>query len=196
MVYKIIEKLHRTKLLRYTVYTSSTSYHTTSVGQILSSEKLIDLNNSFFHSKGEINQSFRIDFINSHPYIEKILLTSPIQRDPYHWKIEGSTDGSYFDDLVINDGENLCKWGYPEVLQSTPPGIGCEKNEEKEFDVLKPGYYQSIRMTQTGVDSNNEHYLILSEIEFIGRIDITPFTCFSSKLRQQSVFIYLLAIIS
>ena len=195
MVYKIIEKLQRTKLLAYTVYASSTSYYVSSVGTKLSAKRVIDFTNSYFHSLNKINQSFRIDFINSNPYIEKIILTSAIQRDPYHWKIEGSTDGSYFVDLVINNGKKLCKWGTPTVLETSPPGIGCEENEEKTFSI-EPGYYQSIRMIQTGTDSNGQHYLTLSGIEFLGRIDIMPFTCFSSGMKQYFVNLYLLVIIN
>ena len=85
--------------------------------------------------------------------------------------------------------------GVASIRYGTVTEIMPVTNEEKTFSI-EPGYYQSIRMIQTGTDSNGQHYLTLSGIEFLGRIDIMPFTCFSSGMKQYFVNLYLLVIIN
>ena len=194
MVYRIIERLTKQNLLKSYIYVTSKTFLIVETLDRYSfaSSKLLDLDDSsYFHSDEGPNQSFRIDFINSHPYIEKIALKTANHRDPYHWKIEGSIDGSYFVDLVVND-DPLCEWGIIDVLWG---GTGCVRIEEKEFEVEK-GYYQSIRLTQTGKDSNNQSFLILTGIEFIGSISINKITKLSMNFRNNFVLIYLFILMS
>ena len=185
MVYRIIKKLKDENVLNYYVYISATSIFVKQIVNV--PQHLFDWDQTnLYHSINEPNQSIRIDFPATQPYIEKIIIKTGVNRDPYNWKVEGSENGADFIDLVVNDRKPLCSWGKFDGRT-----IGCLSIEEKSFSFSKAGYYQSIRLKQTGPDSNNELYLILNAIDFEGRISITKFTCKLLFLPQINVFLHL-----
>ena len=191
-MYYILRRLKNKDLIRYYVNISATSILQNNINR--AAHQLLDwYGNNYFHSDEGENQSFRIDFINSIPYIERIVMRTAIQRDPYNWKIEGSYDGKNFIDLIVNNAQVLCKWGNLYEMDKHLTGIGCIERAEKEFDLLKIGSFKSIRMILTGKNSDNSYYLILNSIDFLGRISFFKFTCSSFwKYNNHILFILIL----
>ena len=136
-------------------------------------ENLLFWDKSRYHSIYGSDNYVRFDFLYDIPYIHGFKLKSSNNRDPYHWVLEGSKDGENFTELYTNDGEKLCDtWG-----KFDGGTIGCMSDEVKSFIIEKKGAYKSLKLRQTGKDSNNEKYLVLSSVEFIGILFSHRRTC-------------------
>ena len=160
--YKVFEAIKARNSLKGYVFTSASSQYNNQTPA-----NVIDWKGyPFYHSLNKENQWLRIDFPISPVYIEKFLILTGTNRDPYHWLLEGSNDTVNFDTIYENDGIPLCEpWG-----KFDENNIGCTDNVNKSFDVTTPGYYTSIRLRQTGLDSQNNTYLVIAALEIIGRI--------------------------
>ena len=174
MSYYIINHLNEKKITRHFVNISAKTVYQNQIFYVPS--KLLDWNNGHYHSQSGENQNFEVEFFYSIPYIEKVVVKAGIQRDPYHWKIEGSKDGKTYTDLYVNDGVmKLCEWG--NLMEINGVECGCVKEQVNELDIIEKGYFKKIRFVQTGPDSNNQLFLILCAIDFIGAIHIRFPTC-------------------
>ena len=173
--YRIIEYLKNKGKLKYYVFVSATSQHST-----ISTPKNIldwDLSN-IYHSQNEKYQSLRLDFPLSNVFIENFSIKTAVNRDPYNWVFEGSYDGTVFTTLYENKAKKLCEWGAFDSVQT----IGCTENIVNNFNVNKQDYYKSFRIRQTGTDSNNENYLVFSALEIIGKIHLLSFSCYRKNI--------------
>ena len=165
---EIIKSINKS-LINNTVKLSGTTSETTY--DIL--ENLLNWEENIYHSILGDNNYVRFDFMYKSPYIDSFKLNSAVNRDPYRWVLEGSKDGENFVELYKNDGVRLCEtWG---IFSKT--ATGCTSSETKTYTVKRKGVYGSIRFRQTGKDSNNNTYLVLRTIEFIGTFDWHLCTC-------------------
>ena len=162
--YQVFDYLKlKNKIKQYTFFSATSQGKNNKPSNVINGK-----NETHYHSLSLPNQSLRIDFPISQVYIEKFRIKTSINRDPYHWLLEGSTDAVNFIELYDNDGIPLCdSWGKFDNVNT-----GCTEKVWKEFNVTKPDYYTSIKIRQTGLDSNNETYLVISGLEFIGRIHL------------------------
>ena len=143
-------------------------------------ENLLFWDKSRYHSIYGSDNYVRFDFLYDIPYIHGFKLKSSNNRDPYHWVLEGSKDGENFIELYNNNGIRLCDtWGKFDGYT-----VGCMNIEQKSYTIQKKGAYKSLRLRQTGLDSNNQKYLVLSSVEFIGYIYWDRFTV---KYKQQNI---------
>ena len=136
-------------------------------------ENLLFWNNLRYHSIYGSNNYVRFDFLYDVPYIHGFMLKATNNRDPYHWVLEGSNDGENFTELYNNDGVRLCDtWdkfdGYI---------FGCMTEEVKSYTIEKKGAYKSLKLRQTGLDSSDQMYIVLSSVEFIGFLFSHRCTC-------------------
>ena len=175
MSYRVIDYLRKRRKLQYYVFISAVAnYDNVSVP----TNVLVWETEYMYHSVDLPNQSLRLDFPIESVYIKNFSLKSAINRDPYNWNLEGSTDAVNFVTLYKNVNTKLCvNWSDFDGYNT----IGCLDNEIKEYDVEIPGYYKSIRIRQTGEDSNNQTILALSGIEIIGHIKILKHSCHFSS---------------
>ena len=185
MSYRIIQKLKKLNFLNHYVYISATSIYKNKYGQLSGDipSNLFEWDKTnYYHSQNIENQSIRIDFTASKPFLEKIIIKTTKNRDPYHWKVEGSQNGSDFIELFRNEGKKLCDWGLFDG--ST---IGCIEYKENTFELSQKDYYQSIKLTHTGLDSNRQKYLVLGAIDFEGTIHIKTITCRTFTLSNTKI---------
>ena len=192
MSYRIIKKLKNANVLNYYAFVSATSIYIYPDGQMSKNfpSNLFEWDiDNHYHSQNIENQSIRIDFTASKPYLEKILIKTTRNRDPYNWKVEGSQNGSEFIELYRNENTKLCDWGLFDGF-----AIGCLENEEKSFELSQKDYYQSIKLMQIGFDSNNQRFLVLSAIDFEGTISIKKLTCRNLRLPNTRIVFFILFI--
>lgn len=159
--YRLFAKIGSSLINSYVSTESSSIY---SDNQYYSSSKLLVWdNNELFHSKSESGGYVRFDFNYGAPYIEKFMLKSAVNRDPLNWVLEGSRDGIHFTKIYTNEGTKLCQWGLFDKVTT-----GCINKEEKTYELNRKSNYRSIKFKQTGLDSNNQSFIVLSAIDFIG----------------------------
>ena len=166
--YRVIDYLKSKKVLDKYVIVSATS-------QFMETDdpyNLLDYESSSrYHSKDLPDQSIRIDFSISPIYIEKFILFNENNRDPYYWVLEGSQNRRDFSVIFPNNGVPMCQHGKFDGYT-----LGCVSRSRKEYNISQKGYYNSLRLRQTGNDPNGEPYLVLTGIEFIGTIQIKKCT--------------------
>ena len=176
-MYKVFDYLiHKKQVKQYLFLSATSQYLTRKPSNILKWDGV------HFHSLSGPNQTLRMDFPVSQVYIEKLKILTSINRDPTHWVFEGSEDGISFITLVDNtDGKPMCEWVTNGSL------LICNNNIENEFNVTTPGYYTSLRMRQTGLDSSGSQYLIVAAIEIIGKIRLAISRC-SNEIPKINLF--------
>ena len=171
--FKVIEYLRKRSILDFYVFISATSVYERNNYINWPSNVLDWDSSSMYHSLNNLNQSLRLDFPISNIYVERFFLKSAINRDPYNWDLEGSKDAITFITLYHNENTKLCKeWGSFDQVNTQ----GCLANEVKEYEVIHPDFYKSIRIRQTNKDSNEQNILTFSGIEFYGHIQILSFS--------------------
>ena len=184
--YRIIEKLSKQKR-NITTFIHASASSCISSNDLPTNLLLWDTIYGY-HSINEPNTSFTLSFFTPF-YIEKIMLRSALNRDPRYWIIEGSKNGIDYVQLYKNEGEPLCDKWVPFDDSST---IGCMDHLSKTFDAEAPGKYTSVRFRMYSVSSNNDYFLVLDSIDFIGNVRIPINTCKTRKMNSINVFIVVL----
>ena len=175
--FNVIEYLNNKSILDYYVFISATSVFDSEYSRPTNVLNWSSI--AAYHSLDEGNQSLRIDFPITDIYIEKFSIKSAINRDPLNWVFEGSTDAINFITLHQNENTSLCsEWGYFDPDNTT---TGCLGYESKEYPVTQHGFYKSLRIRQTGLDSNGQNYLVFSGLEIYGHIKILSYSCNTSS---------------
>lgn len=179
--FRLIESMNKS-IINSLVKTSSSSIYQNN--KLYSDSLIIDWESTnFYHSNKSAGSYVRIDFTYGCPYIEKIMLKSAINRDPYHWVIEGSPDGIHFKRIYKNDGIKLCEWAEFDSVGT----IGCVENVVKTYELSKKGNYRSIILRHTGSDSNDQYYLTLAAIDFIGNYNYRLFSIICRKTSRNNM---------
>ena len=183
--YKVFEHIQKSRknISHYVVESASSTYQNDYPKHLFEWS-----NNSRYHSLNANNSFFRFDFVLFPVYVEKFMLLSTKNRDPKNWVLEGSTDRVNFIELYNNPGVNLCD-------ELTTSGvISCKNIYNKTYSINNTGYYQSIRFRNTGDSSTpNDFFIVLSAIEFIGRISLKHNTIMCKSTSFQ--FIHSLSLI-
>ena len=187
--YRVFEKLQQSNIsFSHYVFVSASSllleYHPMNVVDWSSS--------SMYHSLDVINTFIRFDFPTSPVYVEKFVLRSSINRDPYNWVLEGSTDSVNFITLYENIAKKLCD----EWIKFDSVNTGCKSIETKTYNLSEPGTFVSlrIRIFDSG-SANNQYFLILSGVDFIGRININGSDSKCNNFQFHSIMVHVFAFI-
>ena len=116
--------------------------------------------NDYWHTRNDENSWVRFDFKTRRVYLKSYSLKSGGWGCNHllHWCIEGSEDGNKWTVIDNRDTQDL-------------NGNYIVKNYECHTDRTGDEFYRYIRLRQTGKDSGNYSYLILSEIEFFGLLE-------------------------
>ena len=164
--YRVFEYLKKKSKLKYYVFVSATTQYQ-SYKPNYKPSTIFDFDTDYFyHSLNAPNQSLRLDFPLTDVYIERFIMQSATNRDPFNWIIEGSKDAVHFSTLYENVETKLCdEWNIFDG-----ENLGCTTKDIKSYENDQPDYYKSIRIKQTGKDSNNQTILAFSGLDFYGRI--------------------------
>ena len=138
-----------------------------------------------YHSLNNENSSFTLSFFEPF-YIEEFMLKTGRNRDPRYWILEGSEDGVTYVQLHKSNGDSLC--GDWKALDAKGTK-GCTEFTSKTFSADNPGFYTSARFRMFGKSSNDDDYLVLAAIDFIGHVKIRINTCKGEKKMMNMVFI-------
>ena len=163
MNYKVIERFRkRRENISTFVRASATStcYHDSGPENLITG-------NYMYHSK-EGNGTYAMLVFRYPIYADKLITVSAKNRDPRYWVFEGSNDGINFVELKKNEGQSLCgNWGVFDKYTN-----GCTSIVTKEHELKNKGYYNLFRFMIYGLSSDNKSYfLVLKQLEIIGRID-------------------------
>ena len=175
MSYKVIDRLKRHKEAISTfVQISATSTYNDDCRPT----NLFDQSTNIYHSLNE-NGTYLMLVFHYPIYADKLYTVSARNRDPRYWVFEGSNDGINFVELKKNDGESLCgKWDIFDNIN-----LGCMSYVPKEHELKNKEYYSLFRFMIYDVSSNNsEYFLILNQIDIIGKIN-TKCYFFSHRIR-------------
>jgi hypothetical protein len=119
--------------------------------------------NDFWYSNNTGNSWIQFDFKN-----RRVAVTNyTIKSDGYgnchllQWSLDGSNDGQSW---VPLDRRNTRDLDGNYVVKS----YACEQQQSS------PGFFRFIRLTQTGVNSANNYYLMLGNLEFSGDVADSP----------------------
>ena len=113
--------------------------------------------NDWWETRDEANSWVRFDFKTRRVYLKSYSLKSDGGSCQHllRWSIEGSNDGNEWKEIDKRDTQDL-------------NGNYIVKNYECELNRTSEEFYRYLRLRQTGLNSYNNHYLKLSEIEFFG----------------------------
>ena len=189
---QIFESLRRKKLKpEKFVYVSSRDIFTigTEAWNLLNK-----INESVYHSKLGSDRWVRFDFSISPLYLSGFILTSATNRDPLNWVFEGSNDTIDYEIVYTNQGEKLC--------ETHPDKNGvpiCKDFVSKQYSLSKSVIYTSYRIRNTGKSSDEDPYLILSQVDFIGHFTDFPILtfkkCNNSTIIQQTTIVFVIVLI-
>ena len=185
--YRIFEYLKKKRVIDYYLLVSAESELSVNGKP----NNLLEWDSSpIYHSKNKINQYVRFDFPISMVYIENFSIKTARNRDPYNWVFEGSKDSTNFETLYENTAKKLCEWIEFDNIGTR----GCTQIITHSFSVNNSDYYKSFRLRQTGSDSNNENFLVLSALEIIGSINLIQNTCITKRNHHYNIFIIIMII--
>ena len=152
-------------------------------------ENVLDTSTKIFHSNNSIGSYLKLEFIRTSVYIEYIKLQIPTNQDPMNWKIEGTDINNKNVELYDNVNFKMC-----EDFRSDNSIDDCYCNyyANRTFEVKK-GTYKDIKITLTGHSSCGTSYLILNQIEILGRIsNDNSFTCKSKQSTSIKFIFYII----
>ena len=160
--YRVLQYLQSINKINHYAFISVTSQYEFEVPQ-----NLLNYDNvSQYHSLSKANQMIIFDFPVYPVFIEGFILKTSVNRDPKNWVLEGTNNYESYTNLYTNANTLMCKLNYRGF---------CTSRVEKEFNTTHSGYFRQIRLRQTGVDSSNENMIVLSGIDFIGKIELTTY---------------------
>ena len=161
MSYRVIERFRKRKEdISTFVRISATSFINKDYPQNLI------YGNSLYHSK-EGNGTYVMLVFRYPIYADKLVTVSAENRDPRYWVFEGSNDGINFVELKKNDGNSFCgTWGAFDGYNQ-----GCTSKVLMTHELKNKGYYTMFRFMNYGPSSNGEYYVVLTQLDIIGRID-------------------------
>ena len=156
-------------------------------------ENVLVADSSIFHSLNQAGAYLQLDLIKYPVFVEFVKLQIDLNQDPTNWVIEASESrsGSY-KSIYTNSGPQFCekfKAGYwaPDKF------CYCSYTGNRTFEVKK-GLYYSLRIRLTGESScTGEHYLILNQVELIGKIMMRSI-CTCNKKRANTISFVMLSI--
>ena len=150
---------------------------------------LIDGNkDKFYHSKNGIGQWVYFNFYAKPLKIKGFYISPNTNRDPLHWKIEGTNNGIDFKTVYYNDGVPMCELDTNNY---------CIEKKRNTFILNHSVTYSGYRFITTGQCSRpGDEWLVLSEIDFIGNFNYLLKTCLCRRNNNVISIHYLLLIIS
>ena len=148
-------------------------------------ENVLTADSSYYHSQNQNGAYIQLDLIKYPVFVEFVKLQLTKNQDPKNWVIEAatSTSGSY-KPIYTNNGPLFC-----ENFSS----CYCTYAGNRTFEVDK-GLYYSLRIRLTGESScQGVHYLILNQVELIGKIMMrNVYTC---NRKRTSIFPFAVLVI-
>ena len=136
--------------------------------------KLVD-NSEFthYHSKSGTSEWVYFNFYAKPLRIKGFSITLINNRDPLHWKLEGTNNGSIFTDVYDNDGIGIC--------DLNDDGF-CTAVKTKQFILSHSVTFSGYRLKMTGSSSRpGDDFLVLSNVDFYGNFVYNQVTCFCKR---------------